>query len=119
MKVREVGARVLSFGRKRLMGMGLRLGQGMPGDAPDGRGCPRWPLLAATRVAEETVCAVASVKLRIASGCLAARMAMAFECYDMNPNPTPTNNFDPHTEALTSAAGAVAKCVGCVVTKCF
>ena len=36
MKVREVGARVLSFGRKRLMGMGLRLGQGMPGDAPDG-----------------------------------------------------------------------------------
>ena len=64
-------------------------------------------------------CAVASVKLGIASGCLAARMAMAFECYDMNPNPTPTNNFDPHTEALTSAAGAVGKCVGCVVTKCF
>ena len=30
----EVGARVLSFGRKRLTGMGLRLGRWMPGDAP-------------------------------------------------------------------------------------
>ena len=30
----EVGARVLWFGRKRLMGMGLRLGRWMPGDAP-------------------------------------------------------------------------------------
>ena len=30
----EVGARVLSFGGKRLTGMGLRLGRWMPGDAP-------------------------------------------------------------------------------------
>lgn len=33
-KIGEVGARVLSFGRKRLTGMGLRLGRWMPGDAP-------------------------------------------------------------------------------------
>ena len=34
MKVREDGARVLSFSCKTLLVMGLRLGRWMPGDAP-------------------------------------------------------------------------------------